>query len=216
MAAERVVLIRHGQSVWNAAGRWQGQGGPGLTALGHRQAEITARFLAVHEPEVAAVVASDLPRVTETVAPTAEALGLPVHTDERLREIDVGWWSGLTSTEVMQHAPDVMAAFRSGDDVPRGGAETDRQLRDRVTAALVELVSSCDGGTMLVFSHGGPVRALVGATLGLSIAQQRSLAGPGNCSRTMLVYESQRPRLRCYNETAHLRAPETGDARRYG
>lgn len=191
--------------MWNAEGRWQGQGGPGLTGVGHQQAAATARFLAVHEPDVTSVVASDLPRVTETVAPTAAALGIAVQTDVRLREIDVGWWSGLTTPEVTQRDPDVLTAMRAGDDVPRGDAETGQQLRDRVTEALVELVSVCEGGTMLVFSHGGPVRSAVGDALGLSIAQQRRLAGPDNCSRTLLTYRNGRPRLRSYNETAHLR-----------
>jgi probable phosphoglycerate mutase len=204
VGADRVVLIRHGESRWNAAGRWQGQGGPGLSDLGHRQAKVTAALLAAHVDDVALLVSSDLPRVTETAEPAARMLGLPVETDARLREIDVGWWSGLTTDEVVARAPDALAAIRAGHDVPRGGAETVGDLRARVAPAVAELAASCDGGTAVVFSHGGPVRAVVGDALGLSVIDERVLAGPGNCSRTVLTYRAGHPRLACYNETAHL------------
>ncbi len=204
MPAERVVLIRHGESHWNATALWQGHGGPGLSPRGRRQAETTAAFLASLEHDVRMLVSSDLPRATETAGPAADAFGVRARTDVRLREIDVGWWSGLTSAEVRRRDPHSIDAIRAGRDLPRGGAETARQLRDRVMTAVTDLVAACDGGTMLVFCHGGPVRSIVGAVLGLSIAQEQTLAGPGNCSRTVVLYGTDRPRLRCYNETAHL------------
>jgi len=204
--AERVVLIRHGESEWNATGRWQGHGGVGLSPLGRSQAAVTAAFLAEHELDVGLVVSSDLPRVTETAEPAGRTLGRDVVLDRRLREIDVGWWSGLTTEDIVARDPDGYAAFRAGRDIPRGGAETEGQLRRRVTAAVEDLRRQCDGRTMVVFCHGGPVRALVGAALGLSIGAQRGLAGPGNCSRSVLIHRNGTVRLRCYNETAHLTA----------
>ncbi len=204
MGAERVVLIRHAESQWNAAGRWQGQGGPGLSDLGHRQAAATARFLAGHEPHICRIVSSDLPRVVETAAPTVEALGVEPVLDERLREIDVGWWSGLTTPEVLERDPDGVEAMRAGTDPRRGGAESMADVRRRVVAALTELADACDGGTLLVFSHGGPVRSIVGDVLGLSVAQQATLAGPGNASRTVLTNGGRGRQLRSYNETTHL------------
>lgn len=204
MPARDVVLIRHGQSLWNAEGRWQGQGGPGLSERGHREAEVTAAWLAARGDDVRMLVTSDLPRVTETVAPTARALGMEAVPDARLREIDVGWWSGLTTDEVVARSPETLAAIRGGQDLPHGGAESVQDLRDRVVPAVSELAAACDGGTLLIFSHGGPVRAVVGHVLGMSVAAQRGLAGPGNCSRTELTYGASTPRLRCYNGTAHL------------
>lgn len=206
MPAERVVLIRHGESEWNATGRWQGHGGVGLSPLGRSQAAATATFLAEQEPDVGLIVSSDLPRVTETAEPSGRALGHDVLLDRRLREIDVGWWSGLTTADIVARDPDGYAAFRAGQDLPRGGAETGEQLRARVTAAVGDLRRRCDGRTLIVFCHGGPVRALVGAALGLSIVAQRGLAGPGNCSRSVLTHRDGTVRLRCYNETAHLAA----------
>jgi probable phosphoglycerate mutase len=202
--AERVVLIRHGESEWNATGRWQGHGGVGLSPLGRKQADATAAFLAEHEPDVGLIAASDLPRVTETAAPSGRALGREVRVDRRLREIDVGWWSGLTTAEIVARDPNGYAAFRAGQDVPRGGAETDEQLRARVSAAVEDLRQQCDGRTMIVFCHGGPVRALIGVALGLSVEGQRLLGGPGNCSRSVVTHHEGTMRVRCYNETAHV------------
>lgn len=204
MPAERVVLIRHGQSEWNAAGRWQGQRGPGLSARGRRQAAKTATYLRARERDVRMLAGSDLARVTETAAPLVRGLGLELHEDARLREIDVGWWSGLTGDEVAARDPETLAAIRAGEDVPRGGGESERDLRSRVVQAVAELVAACNSGTLLIVSHGGPVRSVVGDVLGIPIGSQRALAGPGNCSRTVLTFDDGRARLRCYNGTAHL------------
>lgn len=206
MVAGRIVLIRHGESEWNAVGRWQGHSDVGLSPLGRRQAAATAAFVARHEPDVRMVVSSDLERVTQTAEPAAHALGLTLQIDRRLREIDVGWWSGLTTEQIRARDPESFAAYRDGRDVPRGGAETETQLRSRVTAAVNDLRAQCEHGTLLIFSHGGPVRALVGDALGMSVAAQRALGGPANCSRTVLAHRDGIVRLRCYNETAHLLA----------
>ena len=204
MAAERVVLIRHGESEWNAVGRWQGHGGIGLSSRGRAQAAAIAAFLSKYERDVRLIASSDLPRVTQTAEPAARAFGLDLHLDRRLREIDVGWWSGLTTPEIAERDPAAFAAYLAGDDVPRGGAETESQLRERVTAAVEELRDRCASGTLLVFCHGGPVRAMVGHVLGLTVRAQRGLAGPQNCSRTVLTHRAGMLRLRCYNETAHI------------
>lgn len=204
MSAARVVLVRHAESVWNAAGRWQGQTGPGLSVLGRRQADVTAAFIASTERDVRVVFSSDLSRVTETAAPTARMLGLEPQLDKRLREIDVGWWSGLTDAQITERDPATMQAMRGGEDLPRGGAESVADLRERVTAAFFDLVQACDGGTMVLFTHGGPVRSVVAAVLGLPVASERLLAGPGNGSRTVVTFDGGVARLRCYNETAHL------------
>ena len=151
-----MVLIRHGESEWNAVGRWQGHSDIGLSPLGRRQADVTAEFLARHESDVRLIVASDLVRVTQTAAPAARAFGLDVHLDRRLREIDVGWWRGLTSAEIADREPAMFAEFRAGRDVPRGGAETEAQLRSRVTAAVEELRHRCADGTLLA----GPRQAV--------------------------------------------------------
>ena len=98
----RVLLIRHGQSEWNADGRWQGQADPPLTDLGRHQALHAARNLGT----VDAIVASDLQRASETALIIAEALGVgPVVLEPGLRERDAGEWSGLTRAEIERDWP---------------------------------------------------------------------------------------------------------------
>src|SRR3954465_8515375 len=97
MVTTRVLMVRHGQSTWNALGRWQGQADPPLSDLGRDQARAAARALGAMD----AVFAPDLHRATETAHIIATDLGIgPVLIDERLRERDAGEWSGLTRDEI--------------------------------------------------------------------------------------------------------------------
>ena len=125
----RVLLIRHGQSEWNADGRWQGQADPPLTDLGRHQALHASRNLGV----VDAIVASDLQRATETALIIAGELGVgPLVLEPGLRERDAGEWSGLTRAEIERDWPgyldpppaDRHASFGNGP--PRTGPRNRR------------------------------------------------------------------------------------------
>src|ERR671910_890596 len=88
----RVLLVRHGQSEWNAAGRWQGQADPSLSDLGRLQAREAARAVGA----VDAIWSSDLQRAAETAIIIGDQIGVgPVVVDDRLRERDAGEWTGL-------------------------------------------------------------------------------------------------------------------------
>lgn len=201
-------MVRHAESLWNAAELVQGQGGPGLTTLGVAQAEATAEMLVARCPRPALAVRSDLPRVAETAAPAERRLGLPVAVDDQLREIDVGRWSGRTWDDIAVDEPRAVAAIRRGEDVVRGGKESWADVRVRMRAALrrlVEQASRCgtDGG-LLVFSHGGPIRMAVADVLGLPPGREGVLEDVGNCSVTELRVDAGGSGLVVYNETGHL------------
>ena len=201
MARTRVVLVRHGESQWNAEGRLQGQGGTHLSALGERQAIATADHLAQRYPTVHAV-RSDLERVVQTAAPWEARVAAQVTVDVRWREIDVGSWSGLTWAEVEATDPETLAAWRAGTDVRRGGGETFAELRARTVEALHALVGQAD--TVIVFTHGGCIRLGVAAMLGLPLMGERALGPVGNCSVTELELGGDQPVLRSYNVREHL------------
>ena len=211
MTSGRVLLLRHGETEWNAASRWQGHGGAGLSAHGRMQAQWTAQFLATARPDITAVVRSDLERVVETTAPLIQRCALPVSVDARWREIDVGTWSGRTHEEVRAVDPLGYEAWRAGGDPRRGGGETDAELRARVAAALADL--SAMSGTVLVVTHGGPVRHAVAQALGLPPGGHRRLANVGNCSLSELSELSEsvagRWSLMAYNDRSHAR-PSAG------
>src|SRR5215813_8680553 len=98
MPPTRLVVIRHGQSTWNAIGRWQGHADAPLTDLGRTQAARAVASL----PPVEVIWASDLERARATAAVIGEALGLDVQVDVRLRERNAGEWTGLTRAEIEQ------------------------------------------------------------------------------------------------------------------
>jgi broad specificity phosphatase PhoE len=148
----RVLLVRHGQSEWNAEGRWQGQADPPLTDLGRLQAREAARALGA----VDAVWASDLQRAVETAAIIADRLGVgPVVVHADLRERDAGEFSGLTRPEIAARYPGYL------DDGRRPpGWEPDELLVARAVRAVQAIAAEVPGGDVLVITHGGLVYAL--------------------------------------------------------
>jgi broad specificity phosphatase PhoE len=148
----RLLLLRHGESTWNVAGRWQGQADPPLSDLGERQA-IAARAAAPDPPD--AVWTSDLARARRTAELLAEPHGLTARADARLRERDVGEWSGLTRAEIEERWPGWLAARRSPD-----GFEADEPLAARALAILREIATAAPGATLLVVTHGGVIRTV--------------------------------------------------------
>jgi probable phosphoglycerate mutase len=156
----RVLVIRHGQSTWNAEGRWQGQADPPLTAVGETQAMAAASRLASgmlhdHGP-LRAIVTSDLQRAAITASIIAAELDFePVALDKRLRERHAGEWQGLTRPEVEDRFPGYLA---SGKRPPN--FETADVAGERAGNCLLALGRTLGGGTALVVSHGGILRAL--------------------------------------------------------
>jgi broad specificity phosphatase PhoE len=168
------VLIRHGQSTWNAAGRWQGQGDPPLSELGRSQARSLARELAAEVPT--RLLASDLVRARETAEILGRELGLEVELESGFRELDVGEWSGLTAPEVHRRWPDEVARFLDGDlDLRAGGGESWRELRVRALGAF-ERWAGRSSGSVAVVTHGGLLRSLLGLELRNAQWQRAALA----------------------------------------
>ena len=148
----RILLVRHGQSTWNADGRWQGRADPPLSDLGRRQAEVAADTIA--EQGMTAVWTSPLQRARETADIVAARLGFPVQTDPRLQERDAGEWEGLTRTEIEAGWP----GFLDGGRRPER-FETDDVLHDRALAAVYEIAATAHEPVVVV-SHGGLIRVV--------------------------------------------------------
>ena len=156
----RLLLVRHGESTWNAAGRWQGWADPPLTDLGRAQAEAAAPAAA----PVDAVVSSDLERARVTAALMAAVLDIgAVHVETDLRERDVGDYTGLTRAEIEERWPGALSQgnasiARNPRDAHFG--ESIEQLAARVDGALARLAATFAGQRVLVITHGGVVRNL--------------------------------------------------------
>lgn len=157
----RLLVARHGQSEWNALGRWQGHADVPLSDEGMRQAAGAGLALGTFD----AVWASDLQRALLTAQIIAEIIGIgPVMIDARLRETDVGPWQGLTHAEVEAGWPGYLAEHRRPD-----GFEPYDSAASRLVAAFGDIAASHAGGEVLIISHGGVIRAtrrLLGSTGG--------------------------------------------------
>ncbi len=182
----RALLVRHGQSEWNAVGRWQGQADPPLSDLGLRQARHGAtRLAAVLGGEATVVVTSDLRRALATAEALVAGRGMIPTIDVDLRERDAGEWSGLTRAEIergwpgyLVDDPDEHRGMGPAAGTPRRppGWEPDDALRSRAAAALARAHSVAEGGPALVVTHGGLIYALESA-LGAPHERLANLAG---------------------------------------
>jgi broad specificity phosphatase PhoE len=167
-----ILLARHGQSDWNATRRWQGHADRPLTDQGRDQARALGARLA--HIELDAVYSSDLRRSADTAAEVAAAQGLDVIERPELREVDVGSWSGLTREEAEQRFPQGFARWREGYPGWEDG-ESYEGMTTRVLAAVLDIARGHEGGRVLVVSHGGPIRAIHAAALGLDVHTYRRL-----------------------------------------
>ncbi len=150
-----LLLLRHGESTWNAVRRWQGQADPPLTERGEDQArESVAGLRALGAFE--AVVTSTLHRAARTGDLIAAGLGVDdVRRSEALVERHAGPWQGLTRFEIEDGWPGYLDDQRRPD-----GYELDPSVVDRSSASLAELASEFLGRSVIVVSHGGVINAL--------------------------------------------------------
>jgi broad specificity phosphatase PhoE len=148
----RLLLIRHGESTWNEDGRWQGHADPPLSALGERQAHAAGRALGA----MVAVWSSDLVRARQTaeliIAPDSAT---DVTVDPRLRERDVGEWTGLTRAQIEVEWPGYLDAYRSPP-----GFEPNDSLLSRVLGAVRDAAERAPAGDTLIVTHSGVIRTL--------------------------------------------------------
>ena len=147
----RILLLRHGQSEWNADGRWQGQADPPLSDLGRHQAAAAA----AHLPHFDSVIASDLERARTTASILADLAGLgSVRHEPDLRERAAGDWEGLDRSQIEQGWPGYL-----GEGQRPTGFENDETLLIRTTEVLDRLVVEFSRQQVLAVCHGGVIRA---------------------------------------------------------
>jgi probable phosphoglycerate mutase len=201
----RLVLVRHGQTAWNLEGRAQGHTDVPLDETGRAQAVALAPQIAAMAPS--ALWSSDLLRARQTAAVVAEATGLELRLDRRLREFDVGERAGLTIAEFAEQFPEAHAAWRDGH-ITGGlpGAETVDDVTARMVPALQEIWdATAPGDTTVVVAHGASLRVSLLAFLGWPEQLLVSLRGLDNCGWAVVeaAPHGQGVRLASYNETAH-------------
>jgi probable phosphoglycerate mutase len=181
----RIVMVRHGETVWHAENRYAGRSDIALTPEGLAQAERLAHWSLT--AGITAVWSSTLFRARSTALPVAKALELPLHVDERLIELDFGQGDGLTSAEMSQRMPDAFRAFRADpahNFLP--GGEDPMYAAERGLAALRAIAESAGpDGRSLVVAHSTLLRLVLCKMLGIPLSQYRTVFPSfDNCSLT--------------------------------
>jgi broad specificity phosphatase PhoE len=199
------VLWRHGQTIWNAESRFQGQTDIELDETGVAQAGRAARLLAALRPD--AIVSSDLRRAAATAAALARLTGLDVSYDKDLRERSGGAWEGLTNAEIRERYPAEYASW-----MPPDGEATDA-VALRACGALERIAEAvAPGGLAVVVSHGAALRLGMSRLLGLADDQFGVLGPLANCAWSVLDQRRSRWRLLEHN-AGTLPEPPLGDDR---
>jgi broad specificity phosphatase PhoE len=170
----RLVLVRHGETVWHAENRYAGRSDVALTPRGHEQAERLAEWAV--PAELDAIWCSPLSRARETAAAPARASGLEPNVDPRLRELDFGSVEGLTTAEMRQQCPEELEAFQSdpvANHLP--GGEDPRDAVARAVACLHDIARGHPAGRVLVVAHTTLIRLTLCHLIGVPIANYRKL-----------------------------------------
>ncbi|MEA1961437.1 MAG: alpha-ribazole phosphatase [Bacillota bacterium] len=182
----RIILIRHGQTEWNALMKYQGQTDIDLNKVGREQAQRLARYFAEQGTEIEALYCSDLSRCRETAEIIGKEVGLKPILDTSFREINFGCWEGLTHTEVIRQYN------REYDDwVHRtlqfqiAGGESVQDVLERCLPGIHHIAGNHQG-TIIVVTHGGLIKILLNH-LGLPEEEWKTYLHSG--SMTTLEYK---------------------------
>ncbi len=154
----RLLLVRHGQSEWNAQGRWQGQADPHLSDHGREEARLAASALSGFG---GIVFSSPLLRARETAEIiSAHVSDGSVFLEPDLREIDVGEFSGLTNDQIEQRMPDAWQMLRAGKLSAFPGGEAREHFLQRVLGSLERIATHHPEADVLAVAHGGAIAAV--------------------------------------------------------
>ena len=200
----RLIVVRHGETSYNAQRRFTGQSDVPLNSMGERQAAALIKSLATEQLD--AIVTSDSERTRITAKAIALNHGLPVHEDIDLRELAFGEWEGYTYDEVVARDATLASLWRTDptEYAPPGG-ETVTQLRDRCARALHRWYTQYPEGSVLWVTHGGLIGVLLCHVLGIDL-KRRWQFRHDNASITEIRLYGDRVIIARLNETAHIRA----------
>jgi 2,3-bisphosphoglycerate-dependent phosphoglycerate mutase len=201
-----LILIRHGETAWNALGRIQGSTDIALNDTGHAQAHRVAKAVAsLHvDTPIRAVISSDLMRAVQTADPIAQQCGVAVQRDARLREKSYGILEGLTWEERSAKHPELDYEHELANPhftVPQ--AESRHMFYERVVHALQAHAAAYAGHAIVIVAHGGVLDMAYRAALQMPLTLRRNWATP-NATLNSITVKNGALNLRYWAEERHL------------
>jgi alpha-ribazole phosphatase len=198
----KLILIRHGETVWNAEKKFQGHTDIALSDIGLQQASQLADRLA--KEKIAAVYSSDLNRAFVTAETVADRHGLPVSGLPSLREIKFGDWEGLTYTAIHEKWPSQLSGlFTSPAEIVIPGGESFYELKLRAAGAIAELVAKHQDETVVVVSHGGTIRTIFCSILDIHLNHLWEIR-QDNTAVNIIEYYDGKALIALVNDIHHL------------
>jgi probable phosphoglycerate mutase len=203
-----IILIRHGETEWNAVRRLQGHTDIVLNAEGERQA--AALGVSLQQERLVAIISSDLQRAKQTAKAVANWHGLPVQIDPALRERCFGGFEGLKYDEIVHRYPAEFAAWQAREpdvmlpkDEAGNAAETFRQFYHRCLQAFETWAKRYPGQTIALVAHGGVLECAYLAACEIPLGTARNFQ-VFNASVNRLSWEDGKLSLRVWGDCAHL------------
>ena len=198
----RLVLVRHGQTEWNASGRYQGQSNVALSELGHRQAECLADHFPVANLD--ALYSSDLDRARETAECVATKFGVPVRLETAFRELSFGDWEGLTYQHISTKWPkEANHLFTAPDVLQIPNGETFQELQKRALDKINILCREHIDKTVAVFAHGAINKTILAGLMHIPLHYLWSIR-QDNTAVNILRLEDGYVTVELINGTFHL------------
>ncbi len=198
----RLILVRHGQTEWNAGGRYQGQSNVALSALGRKQAELLAARFPVKHLDV--IYTSDLDRARETAECVGKAFGVDVRPEKAFRELSFGDWEGLTYQEISSQWPkEANKLFTAPDELFIPNGETFQALQKRALDKIAELCETHDGQNVGIFAHGAINKTILAGLMHIPLHYLWSLR-QDNTAVNILRLEDGYVTVELINGTFHL------------
>jgi alpha-ribazole phosphatase len=204
----KIILVRHGQTAWHAQGRYAGTTDVPLDELGVQQAQRVADHL--QDMEIGVVFSSPLSRCLKLAQMVAETHGMEVVVDDRLRELDLGRWDGEMLDDIVKKDAEILKQWtRDPTSVTIPGGESLAAVQERSMDWLRDASAGYGDGQLLACSHGGPIRAILAAVIGLPLSNLFRMT-VDLASISVINYKGKFSNLETLNERSHLEGLEAG------
>ena len=198
----RLILVRHGQTEWNAGGRYQGQSNVALSETGRKQAISLAERFPVNALD--AIYASDLDRAKETAECVGQKLGVAVRMESAFRELSFGDWEGLTYQEISSRWPEEAdKLFTAPDELVIPNGETFQELQKRALDKIHLLYEKHIDQTVAIFAHGAINKTILAGLMHIPLHYLWSLR-QDNTAVNILRLDGRYVSVELINSTSHL------------